>query len=176
MFINKWTSHCLLVYIKNCLKEYRYNPTSQLRPVIIPTKYQTTEPLLSNTNKHLCTFCYYCLYIRRIADKAVEISLRNQDNKNAMHSVLKGHYRHDQSSFIQTMCPLTSLRHQNITFLPGAVRTHRVLHKFRCNRLWIMWPLTLLLNNIYAKHDACAQRRADFNRGRCICKQRAHGL
>ena len=74
------------------------------------------------------------------------------------------------------MCPLTSRRHQNITFLPGAVRTHRVLHTFRCDRLWIMWPLTLLLNKIYAKHDACAQRRADFNGGRCRCKQRAHGL
>ena len=69
-----------------------------------------------------------------------------------------------------------SRRHQNITFLPGAVRAHRVLHKFRCNRLWIMWPLTLLLNTIYAKHDACAQRRVDFNGGRCRCKQRAHGL
>ena len=32
------------------------------------------------------------------------------------------------------------------------------------------------LNQIYAKHDACAQRRADFNGGRCRCKQRAHGL
>ena len=48
--------------------------------------------------------------------------------------------------------PLTSRRHQNITFLPGAVRTHRVLHKFRCD---------------------C---RADFNGGQCRCKQRAHGL
>ena len=55
-------------------------------------------------------------------------------------------------------------------------RTHRVLHKFRCDRLWIMWPLMLLLNKIYAKHDACAQHRADFNGGRCRCKQRAHGL
>ena len=46
----------------------------------------------------------------------------------------------------------------------------------RCDRLWIMWPLTLLLNKIYAKHDAYAQRQADFNGGQCRCKQRAHGL
>ena len=72
------------------------------------------------------------------------------------------------------MCPLTSRRHQNITFLPGAVRTHRVLHIFRCNRLWIMWPLTLFLKQ-NMQNTMRAHSAGQISRG-CRCIQRADGL
>ena len=74
------------------------------------------------------------------------------------------------------MCPLTSRRHQNITFLPGAVRTHRVLHKCRCNRLWItcdLWrySLTKVMQNTMRVHSAgqiSMEGGVDVNKGHMV--------
>ena len=64
------------------------------------------------------------------------------------------------------MCPLTSRRHQNIVF---GINLGVIAFKL-CDLL------RYSLTKFNAKHDACAQRRADFNGGQCRCKQRAHGL
>ena len=71
------------------------------------------------------------------------------------------------------MCPLTSRRHQNITFLPGAVRTHRVLHRVIAFELCDLWrySLTKFMQNMMRAHSAgqiSIEGGVDVNKGHMV--------
>ena len=73
------------------------------------------------------------------------------------------------TSDVLTRLPAWLSKNRMCVYTLSDMRSEKKLHVYTASR-------SEGVNKIYAKHDACAQRRADFNGGRCRCKQRAHGL